>query len=95
MLNLQLSDKENPEVEQGEITYFALKKGEKIDFKLIREEDDKDGKVTTMLPSEKEKFTLSKTSCPSNKGCSFTVEAKDDIELGSIYFSGNVQQKTE
>lgn len=95
MLNAQLSTKEIPDVEKGEVTYFSLKRGEKLTYQIVEEKDAQDTEQVKLLPSDKGGLKLSETVCNAKKGCQFTVEASRDYQVASIYFSGNVEQTKE
>jgi hypothetical protein len=70
----------------------VLKKGEKINYKLLGEAEEKsDSKKTFIFPSDQSKFTVSQKECGRKIGCEFTVEALQE-GAGNIYL-GQTEQK--
>ena len=94
MVDLRLSDKEVAEVEGTEHSYFDLKKGEKVEYKLIEEPDAEDEDVVHIYPSDDKKIKLNETSCKLKPGCLFNIEALEDVN-GRIYLGGENTEAKE
>jgi hypothetical protein len=72
-------------VNLGETSYFLLKKGEKINYKLLGEsQEQSDTKKSFIFSSDDTKFNVSLKECFKKIGCEFSVEGLQDGE-GSIY----------
>ena len=74
---------------------MSLKKGEKISYELIKEDQADDKEQIKFLPSDHKLIKISEEHCPTKAGCNFTVEALEDFELASIYFSANMSETEE
>jgi hypothetical protein len=84
VLNMNFVASESQEVKFGEASYFALKKGEKINYKLLGETGEESYSKTVIYSSDQSKFATSLKQCATKIGCEFTVQALGDGS-GSIY----------
>jgi hypothetical protein len=83
VLSMNFVASETQEVKLSEVSYFALKKGEKVNYKLLGQEKSY-SKKTVISSSDHSKFATSRKQCATKIGCEFTVEALGDGS-GSIY----------
>jgi len=80
------------DVELEEESYFDLKKGQKINYKMIPINKNITNIQTVNIElSDPKQFSISKSSCPRD-GCEFTVEALSDAQ-GSIYIGEDTKGK--
>ncbi len=60
----------------GQVSYFNLQKGEKINYKLIAENTDiHETKKIKLILSDASKFTSTVKECSISSGCQFTLQA--------------------
>jgi hypothetical protein len=81
--------KDVQEIEFGEESYFALKKGEKLKYRLVPivQSSDSNIKKMNIFLDDTKLFKINETSCEP-KGCLFEVEAIESGK-GSIYIGEN------
>lgn len=79
------------EVEITEESYFDLKKGDKINYKLVPlDKEEKNIQTVNFFLSDPNKFKLSRDSC-ERTGCDFTLEATADGQ-GYIYIGEDAKK---
>jgi hypothetical protein len=84
MMRARFVTAEVHEIEIGELSFFDLKKGETIEYKLVPLSIEvKRVKKMYIFTSEPSKFAASASSCPTT-GCTFTVKAEESGQ-GNLY----------
>jgi hypothetical protein len=67
-------------VELGEAVFFSLKKGEKVSFKVLEDDEAEATESFYLVPRRNSELNLSKSTCSAKTGCEFTATALSDTE---------------
>lgn len=86
VINLRLVVEETQVVELGESSYFNLKKGEKLSYKIEGDADAGDEEKIYIVRKKQEEINVSQAECKAKVDCLFTVEAVNDT-VNMLYIS--------
>ena len=95
LLFIQFNDVEKHEMDAEEESFFSLKKGENLTYKIIGSKDaGKDEIINiTSLAGSNVDVNQSDNPCKYSSGCSVTVTAKEDTS--TILVTGLAKEKVK
>lgn len=80
MINFVLNPQYRQEIEAGEISYFHIRNGQKLLYKVPAEAEASDDKKVYIYVSNKTALAVNATECKVKSGCEFEVTASGETD---------------